>query len=98
MEIIIVSTVEHLDHIKATVREVTIEHGFDYEKVKFVCSEQGNRKQFVTGIRNAKGSVICKTDDHIFWTKKVGSSSLYCRLKVSMGLPKFRYPIFPRSC
>lgn len=78
LEIIIVTTEEHLDKVTKLVRDVVSDQGLDLSKVVFVTSEQGARVQFTAGVEKAKGSIIAKCDDHIFWSRHFLTHMLAC--------------------
>ncbi|KAF8855410.1 hypothetical protein BDZ45DRAFT_595553, partial [Acephala macrosclerotiorum] len=78
LEIIIVTTEEHLEKVTKLVNEVVSHNGLDLSKVILVTSKQGARVQYRAGVEKAKGSIIAKCDDHVFWSRHFLTHMLAC--------------------
>ncbi|KAE8444648.1 hypothetical protein EG329_014396 [Mollisiaceae sp. DMI_Dod_QoI] len=70
LEIVITTTKTHFGDVLSIVNRAISENGLDPTRFIVITSEKGARVQFKAGIEKAKGNIIAKVDDHIFWSRK----------------------------
>jgi cellulose synthase/poly-beta-1,6-N-acetylglucosamine synthase-like glycosyltransferase len=85
LEIIIVTTEEHLTTIQEIVRKVHHSQ-HQYKRVVILTSpEKGKRAQLRFGIQAARGRIIASVDDHITWHPEFLRYTLPCFEDASIG-------------
>ena len=85
LEIIIVTTQEHLPAIHRIVRSVRLSEEEQQKVLVLMSREKGKRAQLRWGIEAASGKIIASVDDHITWHPEFLKNMLPCFGDPSVG-------------